>query len=259
MSLSKLTSRLAVAVLVSTTLFMSAAAAQDAAKKTVVLVHGAWADGGSWSKVIPLLDRAGLTVIAVHNPLNSLSEDVANTTRVIDDQTGPVILVGHSYGGMVISEAGNNDKVKALVYVAAFAPEPGQSVNAILKPLGAPPPWLAMLHVDAKGYTTWPRKPMAQYFAAGLKPVDQLVVWATQAPTFGGINDQAVGQTVAYSSKPTWSVVSGKDQIIPPQLQLHFADVMKSTVVKVNSGHLPMLATPREVANAIIKAANSVK
>jgi pimeloyl-ACP methyl ester carboxylesterase len=116
-----------------------------------------------------------------------------------------------------------------------------------------------MLHVDAKGFTTWPAEPMAKYFATGLTREEQMVVAATQGPTFGGVNDQKVGKTVAYSSKPTWSVVAGKDQIIPPQLQAHFADVMKSTVVKVNAGHLAMLARPREVAAAIIKAADSVK
>ena len=229
----------------------AAGAAEPA--KTVVLVHGAWADGSSWAEVVPLLEAAGLNVVAVQNPLSSLKADVANTVRVIDDQPGDVILVGHSYGGVVITEAGNDPKVKALVYVAAFAPEPKQSVNMILS--GFPlPEWFPLLRADAGGYVSWPVEPMGKYFASGL-PADQVkVLAATQHPTFGGVNDEPVGDTVAYAGKPTWSVVSQQDLIIPAALQMHFAEVMKSTVVPVETGHLPMFADPKGVAAAIITA-----
>lgn len=230
-----------------------ATAQTPSAPKTVVLVHGAWADGSSWSKVVPYLQAAGLNVVAVQNPLASLPGDVANVTRVINDQAGDVILVGHSYGGMVISEAGNNSKVKALVYVAAFAPQPGQSVNAILAPF-PPPAWLKMLHADAGGYVTWPADAMAAEFASGLPASEARVLAATQHPTFAGVNDQAIGDKVAYASRPTWSVVSQQDHIIPAPLQMHFAEVMKSHVVTVKTGHLPMLADPKAVADAIIAA-----
>jgi pimeloyl-ACP methyl ester carboxylesterase len=230
----------------------SAALAAEPAK-TVVLVHGAWADGSSWSEVVPLLEAAGLNVVAVQNPLSTLKGDVANTVRVIDDQPGDVILVGHSYGGVVITEAGNDPKVKALVYVAAFAPGPKQSVNAILSAFPLPE-WFKLLHADAGGYITWPVEPMGKYFASGLPAAQVRVLAATQHPTFAGVNDDAVGDTVAYAGKPTWSVVSENDQIIPAPLQMHFAEVMKSTVVPVKTGHLPMFADPKGVAAAIITA-----
>jgi len=234
----------------------TAPAASTAAPKTVVLVHGAWADGSSWSKVVPYLLAAGLNVVAVQNPLASLEGDAANTTRVINDQPGDVILVGHSYGGMVISEAGNNDKVKALVYVAAFSPKAGQSVNAILSPFPTPA-WLGMLHADAGGYVTWPSAPWAAEFATGLPAPEQAALHAVQHPTFYGVNDNAVGSTVAWSTRPTYSVVSEQDHIIPAQLQMLFAQQMHSTVVPVPTGHLAMIQDPEAVAKAIIAAANS--
>jgi pimeloyl-ACP methyl ester carboxylesterase len=221
--------------------------------KTVVLVHGAWADGSSWAEVVPLLEAEGLNVVAVQNPLSSFESDVANTVRVIDDQPGDVILVGHSYGGMVITEAGNNEKVKALVYVAAFAPAPGQSVNAILSG-GPQPEWFPLLHADAGGYISWPVDPMIKYFASGLPEPQVRVLAATQHPTFAGVNDGTVGDTAAYATRPTWSVVSENDLIIPAQLQMLFAEGMKSTVVPVQTGHLPMFADPSSVAAAIITA-----
>ncbi|NBW09499.1 MAG: alpha/beta hydrolase [Caulobacteraceae bacterium] len=226
------------------------------ARKTVVLVHGAWADGTSWSRVIPYLLAAGLNVVAVQNPLSSLEGDVANTTRVINDQAGDVILVGHSYGGVVITEAGNNPKVKALVYVAAFGPKPGQSVNSILS--GFPPPaWFASLHADAGGYVTWPISTWKTEFATGLPEGEQEMLHATQHPTFHGVNDETVGATAAWSTRPVFSVVSQQDHIIPAPLQMLFAQQMHSTVVPVEAGHLAMLIAPEETAKAIIAAANS--
>ena len=231
-------------------------AAPTPVAKTVVLVHGAWADGSSWSRVIPYLLEAGLTVVAVQNPLSSLEGDVANTTRVINDQPGDVILVGHSYGGVVITEAGNNPKVKALVYVAAFAPEPGESVNSILSAFPKPA-WFSTLHADAGGYVTWPIGSWKTEFATGLPAGEQAILHAAQHPTFYGVNDNPVGDTVAWSSRPTYSVVSQQDHIIPAQLQMLFAQQMHSTVVPVPTGHLAMVQDPEAVANAIITAANS--
>jgi len=231
-------------------------ATAQTAPKTVVLVHGAWADGSCWQRVIPYLLAAGLKVVAVQNPLASLEGDVANTTRVINDQPGDVILVGHSYGGMVISEAGDNDKVKALVFVAAFAPKPGQSVNAILSAF-PPPAWFASLHADAGGYVTWPADTWASEFATGLPADEQAVLHAVQHPTFYGVNDNAVGDTVAWSSRPVVSVVAQADHIIPAPLQMLFAQQMGSTVVPVDAGHLAMLSAPEAVANAIIQAAGA--
>lgn len=232
------------------------APAPTPAKKTVVLVHGAWADGTSWSRVIPWLLDAGLNVVAVQNPLASLEGDVANTTRVINDQPGDVILVGHSYGGVVISEAGNNPKVKALVYVAAFAPKPGESVNSILSAFPKPA-WFATLHADAGGYVTWPLDSWKSEFATGLPSAEQDMLHATQHPTFYGVNDNAIGATAAWATRPVVSVVSQQDHIIPAPLQMLFAQQMHSTVVPVEAGHLAMLTAPEETAKAIIAAANS--
>lgn len=232
---------------------LAAGAAGAQERPTVVLVHGAWADGSCWSEVVGHLIDAGLNVVAVQNPLSSLEADVATVRRVIDDQAGEVVLVGHSYGGVVISEAGNHDKVRSLVYVAAFAPGPNQSVNAILSAFPQPE-WFSSLHADAQGWVTWPAEPMARWFSAGLPARQQAMLAATQHPTFFGVNDNAIGATAAWSVKPTHYVVAGGDQIIPAQLQTHFATTMNATVTHADGGHLIMLAQPRVVADAILAA-----
>lgn len=241
------------AVLLAATAFVPAAMAQDAPKKTVVLVHGAWANGSSWYKVIPILEKAGLNVVAVHNPLSSMAADVANTRRVIEDQPGSVILVGHSYGGAVITEAGNSDKVESLVYVAAFAPEAGQSINAIIQPFGTPE-YFPSIHADAGHYSVWPADAMHKWFAPDVSAGEVAVMAATQAPFFLGIFEETVSQA-AYVSKPSWYVVATQDQIIPPPLQTHFAEMMKATVVPVEGSHVAMVSQPEAVAKAILAAA----
>jgi pimeloyl-ACP methyl ester carboxylesterase len=243
----------AAATLLAGTILAPAAKAQDGNQKTVVLVHGAWASGASWNKVIPILEMAGMKVIAVHNPMSSLADDIANTARVIKDQNGPVILVGHSYGGAVITEAGESENVVALVYVAAFAPEAGQSISAIIKPFGTPE-YFSSIHVDAGHYSTWPRSAMEKWFAPDVDAAEVAIMAATQAPLFLGSFDEAVAKA-SYISKPSWFVIPEKDQIIPTALQTHFAEMMKATVVSVDSGHVPMLSKPQAVADAILAAA----
>jgi pimeloyl-ACP methyl ester carboxylesterase len=228
------------------------------AAPTIVLIHGAWANGSSWAEVVPLLQAKGLEVVAVHNPMSSFEADVAATRRVIDDQDGDVILVGHSYGGAVITEAGNSDKVKALVYVAAFAPSVGGSVNAIVGAAPQPPEWQASLHADAMGYLSWPADAMAKYFAPDLTPEQAALLAATQAPTFAGAFDGKI-TAAAYSSKPTWSVIADNDQIIPAVLQQMFADTMGATVVHASASHVVMLSQPQVVADAILAAVDATK
>ncbi len=169
----------------------SAAPVADLKGTNVVLVHGAFADGSSWSKVIPLLEARGLHVVAVQNPLSSLADDVAATRRVIEQQDGPVVLVGHSWAGVVISQAGNEEKVKSLVYVAAFAPDNGQSIADLTK--DAPPPaWVGELRKDSAGFMTLSDKAIHEDFAPDLPRAQQDVVAATQGPWFGGCIEDKV-------------------------------------------------------------------
>jgi len=215
-------------------------------QKTVVLVHGAFADGSSWSKVIPLLEAKGLKVVAVQNPLSSLAADVDATRRVIDMQPGPVILVGHSWGGVVITQAGVDDKVKALVYVAAFALPKGQSVNSASA--GGPPlPWLAELQPDSGGYVRLSDAAVAKYFAQDLSKKEIAVVAATQGPTFGGAFDDKLTEA-AYETKPSWYVVARHDGMIPPPVEEAMAAAIKAKITEIDGSHVVMLSWPEAVA-----------
>lgn len=246
---------IAAAALSATSLVPPAIAADT---PTVVLVHGAWANGSSWAEVIPLLQARGVNVVAVHNPLTSFEADVAATRRVIDDQQKDVVLVGHSYGGAVITEAGNSAKVRALVYVAAFAPSAGQSVNAIVSAAPEPPVWGKEIHADAGGALSWSAAGMARYFAADL-PVDKAALLAaTQAPLAAVAFDGKV-TTPAFTAKPSWYVVADQDQIIPPGLQQAFAATMKATTVHVAASHVAMLSQPKAVADAILAAVDGTR
>jgi pimeloyl-ACP methyl ester carboxylesterase len=225
---------------------------------SVVLVHGAWANGSSWARVVPLLQARGLNVVAVHNPLSSFEADVAATRRVIDDQKGDVILVGHSYGGAVITEAGNSDKVRGLVYVAAFAPSQGQSVNTIISAAPQPPEWQKEIHADATGVLTWSAEGMARYFAPDIPADEAALLAATQAPTSAGAFDGKV-TSAAYTQKPSWYVIADNDQVIPAVLQQVFAETTKATAVHVASSHVAMLSQPQAVADAILAAVEGTK
>src|SRR5579863_1303453 len=154
--------------------------------KNIVLVHGAWADGSCWSKVIPLLQAKGFHVVAVQNPLTSLADDVAATKRIIALQDGPVILVGHSYAGVVITEAGNDPKVVGLVYVAAFAPGDGESVGSVSKPY-PPAPLGNELRPDAQGFLTVTPKGIAEDMAQDLPAKEQQILTATQGQTAASV------------------------------------------------------------------------
>lgn len=240
-------------------IFLTSAAfatGQSMSAKTVVLVHGAWADGSSWNKVIPILEAKGLRVVAVQNPLSSLADDVAATTRVINMQPGPVILVGHSWAGVVITQAGNNDKVAALVYVAAFAPDGGQSINDLISGF-PPPPYTASLSKDERGYLYLAPEALVQYFAPDLSAATQKLLIATQGPWFYGCLADKVTKA-AWHDKPSWWVLSEKDQIIDPRLQQGMATAAKATVTRVQSSHVAMLSKPTEVAATIVAAANSI-
>lgn len=182
--------------------------------RNIVLVHGAWADGSSWSRLIPLLQAKGLHVVAVQNPLTSLADDVAATKRAIALQDGPVVLVGHSYGGVVITEAGNDSKVVGLVYVAAWAPAGGESLATLAKRY-PPSPLAAELRPDAGGFLSVSPKGIAEHFAQDLSDKDKELLTATQGPTNAAAFEGTV-TTAAWKTKPSWFVIASQDRAIPP-------------------------------------------
>jgi pimeloyl-ACP methyl ester carboxylesterase len=219
----------------------------------VVLVHGAFADGSSYAKVIPLLEAKGLNVVAVQNPLSSLADDVAAAKRAIAMQDGPVILVGHSWGGMVISEAGNDPKVAALVYIAALVPDDGQSTNDVLKPY-PPTPGLSAISADASGYLTLTRAGIEEAFVPDLPKAERAIVYATQGPW----NSTALGDKVsspAWKSKPSWYIVVD-DRMVPKEFEIAIARKIGATTINLTAGHVPMLSKPKEIAAVILDAAN---
>ncbi|MDB4963105.1 MAG: hypothetical protein JWP01_3104 [Myxococcales bacterium] len=224
-----------------------------AGKPSIVLVHGAFADGSSWDKVVPLLQAKGYHVVAVHQPLSSLADDVAATKRVIHQQPGDVILVGHSYGGVVISEAGNEDKVKGLVYVAAFAPDANESIMELGKE-GPEPAWLPTVKFDEGGFGYLPDTSVLEYFAADVPRSDARVIAAKQGWTHRRTLDDKV-TTAAWHTKPTWYARASKDKFIDPAAQATMARRMNARTSNVSSGHLAMITRPREVAAVILEAA----
>jgi pimeloyl-ACP methyl ester carboxylesterase len=235
-------------------LFGAASANAASPVKNIVLVHGAWADGSSWAKVIPLLQAKGFNVVAVQNPLSSLADDVAATKRAIALQDGPVILVGHSWAGMVISVAGNDPKVAGLVYVSALVPQRGQSAGNATK--GYPPaPGLAQAKPDGAGWLWMTRKGVDEDFVPGLPAADRAVVYATQGPW----NSKALGDKVttpAWTAKPSWLIIDTHDRMISPQYERDTAKRIHATATTLDAGHVPMLSMPRAVADVIIDAAN---
>lgn len=219
---------------------------------TVILVHGAFADGSGWGNVIPLLENAGYDVIAVQNSLTSYAEDVATTRRVIDAQQGSAVVVGHSYGGAVITKAAlGASNVRALVYVAAFAPDAGENLQALLEKY--PSKIGGALVPDAAGFLYIDRSKFKEVFAADVSKEQLSVLAAAQKP----INSQTFGQvyeTPAWKEIVSWYLIANNDQAINPALQRVFADRMKATTREVDTSHVPFVSNPTAVAE-IIKAA----
>ena len=222
--------------------------------RNVVLVHGAFADGSSFEKVIPLLQARGFRVTAVQNPLSSLADDVAATKRALALQDGPAILVGHSWAGMVISEAGNDPKVAGLVYIAAIVPDEGQNANDVLKPY-PPTPGLGHMAPDAAGYLSLTRQGIEEDFVPDLPAPERAVVFATQGPW----NSAALAEKVpnpAWKTKPSW-FIAVNDRILPAGYELVLAKHINAKTTKLASGHVPMLSHPKAVAAVIIDAAST--
>ena len=219
---------------------------------TVVFVHGAFADGSAWNKVIPTLQKQGLNVISVQNPLTSLADDTAAAKRAIEAQSGKVLLVGHSWGGAVISEAGNNDKVAGLVFVAAFAPGDGQSANESTKAF-PPSPGIQNLKADANGYVALTKENMKTDFAQDLTQSETDLMAATQGPIMGKCFDEKI-TTAAWKTKPNWFIVASKDRMIHPSAQKAFAKIMNATTTELKTSHVPMAAKPNDVVKVITGA-----
>lgn len=229
-----------------------AADASAAAPVSVVLVHGAFADGSDWARVIPLLQARGVRVAAVQNPLTSLADDVAATKRAIDAAPSKVVLVGHSWGGTVITEAGADDKVAALVYVSAFAPDVGQSSGALGQ--GYPtPPGLAALSADASGFLHISDEGMRTHFAFDLPPARAAVMAATQGPIAARAFDEPV-TVAAWKTHPSWFVVTTRDHMIAPELQLAMAQRIGARVTKLSTSHVSQEVEPAKVAAVILDA-----
>ena len=228
-------------------------ASSDSAAKNVVLVHGGFVDGSGWEGVYRALRQEGFTVSIVQNPTISLADDVKATRRVVASQNGPVILVGHSYGGAVITEAGNDPKVVGLVYIAAFAPDEGESVSALIKnpPPGAPvPPILP----PQEGYLLLDKAKFPASFAADVEPdraafmADAQVPWGLEA--LGGTISEA-----AWKAKPSWYLVATDDRMIPPDAQRFMSQRAGATVVEVRGSHAIYVSQPAAVAALIVEAA----
>ncbi|MGD9739334.1 MAG: alpha/beta hydrolase [Bauldia sp.] len=231
-----------------------AAMAQPAGARNVVLVHGAWADGSGWRAVYDALVAEGYTVTIVQNPLTSLADDVAAADRVLDRQTGPTVLVGHSYGGAVITEAGDHANVAALVYVAAFVPDAGESTFGLLAG-GEPPP----IEVSADGFAFFQRDAFIAAFASGLDPVLAAFLADVQIPISVEQAGQAPLSVAAWHDKPTWYVLATDDHIIPPDAQRQMATRAGATIVEdAGAGHIRFVVDPTVVVQAVIAAAATV-
>lgn len=254
---------LAAAGLVSAAILTTGCGSSDAATvppipTTAILVHGAWADGSSWAKVTPLLLQRGLKVVSVQLQRATLAGDAAIVQRAIDAQTGQVILVGHSYGGEVITEAGVDAKVVSLVYVDAFAPGDNQSISDLTSPYPAGA-WQAGLIKDSAGYLTLSPSVYLNNFAADVPTADATVMASSQGPITAQALLQDKVTNAAWKTRPSTFVMGTADQIIPLAFQMAEAAQIKAKVVTIaGASHVAMVSHPAEVAQAIVDAAVAV-
>jgi pimeloyl-ACP methyl ester carboxylesterase len=220
----------------------------------VVFVHGAWADASSWSKVIPILQDKGFNVTAAQIPLTSLDDDIEVTRNVLAAQTGPTVLVGHSYGGVVISGAANGaENVNALVYIAAFGLDEGESIESLAKQ-GPAPAGAAQVRPDEHGFLWIDRNGFPEAFAGDVDPVEARVMAVSQRP-LSIKSFVAKSGPPAWKQLPSWYLVSTNDQMIPPPAEEFMAERMGATVQSVPASHASMVSHPDKVAEIVALAA----
>jgi len=223
---------------------------------TVVITHGAWIDGTGWRKVIELLQMNGLNVVAVQTPLSSLAEDADAVTRAINHQSTPVVLVGQGYGGTVITQAGSHSRVAVLVYIAAFAPDKGESTTD--SQTDYPPlPCVARFEVDSGGFLYLAPDAVPEFLAQDLPAVDGRILAAAQKPIRASALVDRV-TSAAWRTKPSWYVVTDEDRMISPDVQRQIASKINANVVTLHAGHVPFLSRPQETADVILAAVDSV-
>lgn len=223
---------------------------------TVVLVHGAWADGSSWNEVIARLQAEGIPVVSVQNPLSSLADDVAAVQRAIEMVEGPVVLVGHSWGGTVITQSGVSEQVRALVYIAAFAPDRNESTNALQANYPVPE-YVSLLRADSAGFLHFPPESLPHYFAQDLPTANAMVLAATQGPIRATAFDDAVTEA-AWHDIPSWYLVTDHDRMISPRLQRDMAQRIQARIREVPASHVPFASRPKETTAVILEAVAEV-
>lgn len=224
-------------------------------KPTIVFCHGIWADGSCFGKVIPALQADGHEVIAVQYGLDSFDEDVATVKRTLNRVGSPVILVGHSYGGATISAAGTDDRVVGLVYIAAVAPDVGETVQDQLNRF----PSDIFSRMEVADGRAWMLPNGVEYFAGDLPEAEQKLVWATHYAPVADLFQQQKLVDIAWKSKPSWYVLATKDHTVHPDLQRFVSQRMGATVVEVESSHVPMLSKPEIVIDTIRKAVTALQ
>ncbi|BCL75159.1 alpha/beta hydrolase [Jeongeupia sp. HS-3] len=225
--------------------------------KNIVLVHGAWGDASHWRHVIPLLHAKGYHVSAVQNPLTSLVDDISRTGSLVAAQDGPTLLVGHSYGGAVITGAGLAPNVVGLVYIAAFAPDEGDSLGSIFA-RQAPPSGAASIRPDKEGFLWLDRSSFRDSFGGDLDEADALVMAVTQKPISGRCFEDQSG-VPAWKTKPSWYQVSTRDRMIPPETEQWMAERIKARkIVSLDASHASLVSHASEVADLIDEAARSL-
>ena len=220
---------------------------------TIILVHGAWGDGSHWRHIIPALVKEGFKVRSVQNPLTSLQDDINRTRDLIDAQEGKVLLVGHSYGGAVISGVGNHDKVAGLVFIAAFAPDAGDSLGSLLARRAGSGG--ASIYPDPKGFLWIKYDEFHQAFGQDLDAETALVLSLSQKPINGQCFEDEAGEP-AWKTKPSWYQISNQDNMIPTQTQEEMAErIQPKKIIRLDAGHASLASRPKEVTALILEAA----